>query len=118
MTFKSDRPVSFRATIEFRDDRELALCSLTVYAIADNGLLTTCMHPTRRQSVSDDACAAAAKHLEKRLSNLSTSSDTATDDEDCDENNDQKVSVSYERIRTGFCLVIFFSFFFSLSPFE
>jgi len=39
--FKSERPVSFCLTIDFSDDDALAVCSLKVYAIADNSLLTT-----------------------------------------------------------------------------
>jgi hypothetical protein len=39
--FKSEQPVSFCLTIDFSDDDALAVCSLKVYAIADDSLLTT-----------------------------------------------------------------------------
>ncbi|XP_014478927.1 PREDICTED: uncharacterized protein LOC106746645 [Dinoponera quadriceps] len=40
VTFKSDQPVSFCLTIEFRDDRATSVCRLKVHATADNNLLT------------------------------------------------------------------------------
>ncbi|KYM78570.1 Uncharacterized protein CXorf59, partial [Atta colombica] len=44
VTFKSNQPVSFCSIIEFSDDNQLAVCFLTIYATADNNLLTTYIH--------------------------------------------------------------------------
>jgi len=47
VTFKSEKPVSFCLTIDFSDDDALAVCSIKVYAIADNNLLTTYIYSLR-----------------------------------------------------------------------
>ncbi|KAG5333859.1 CFA47 protein, partial [Acromyrmex heyeri] len=50
VTFKSNQPVSFCSIIEFSDNNQLAVCFLTIYATADNNLLTTYMYPTNPKS--------------------------------------------------------------------
>ncbi|XP_077263814.1 cilia- and flagella-associated protein 47 [Temnothorax americanus] len=79
ITFKSDQPVSFCLTIEFSDDRALAACFLTVYATADNNLLTTYMYPMK--PTFDKTY---GRYLDKRVSCPSVSSDSATDEDDYD----------------------------------
>ncbi|XP_011691903.1 PREDICTED: uncharacterized protein LOC105452479 isoform X2 [Wasmannia auropunctata] len=76
VTFKSDRPVSFCLTIEFADDEHLAGCFLTVYATADNNLLTTYMHFMK--SSFDKTYAG---YSEKRVSCPSVSSDSLDEDD-------------------------------------
>ncbi|XP_011873042.1 PREDICTED: uncharacterized protein LOC105564890 [Vollenhovia emeryi] len=78
ITFKSDRPVSFCSTIEFSDDRALAACSLTVYATADNNLITTYMYKSGFDRTYD-------RCSEKCVSYPPVSSDSATDEDDYDE---------------------------------
>lgn len=77
--FKSERPVSFCLTINFSDDRALAICSLKVYAIADNSLLTTYMYSMRSYiMIHDDDV--SAKYTER--SHLSVSSDSGVEEDD------------------------------------
>ncbi|EZA58007.1 hypothetical protein X777_01388 [Ooceraea biroi] len=80
ITFKSEQPVSFCLTINFWDDRALAACSLKVYAIADNSLLTTYMYSMR--SYLDDLDDTYVKYTEKRISHLSISSDSGVEEDD------------------------------------
>lgn len=91
ITFKSDQPVSFCSTIEFRDDRALAVCYLTVYATADNTSLTTYMYPMR-SSVFDDTCATTS------VLHPSISSNGGMDDSDDYERNGQRISRTFRRV--------------------
>lgn len=80
VTFKSDQPVSFCLTIEFSDDHALAAGFLTVYATADNNLLTTHMY-----SMKSNFDKARGRYMEKRISYPSIlSADSATDEDDHD----------------------------------
>lgn len=79
ITFKSDQPVSFCLTIEFSDDQALAAGFLTVYATADNNLLTTHMY-----SMKSSFDKTRSRYLEKRISYPSILSDDATDEDDYD----------------------------------
>lgn len=79
VTFKSDQPISFCLTIEFSDDHALAAGFLTVYATADNNLLTTHMY-----SMKSNFDKARGRYLEKRISYPSVLSDSATDEDDYD----------------------------------
>ncbi|KYN08347.1 Uncharacterized protein CXorf59, partial [Cyphomyrmex costatus] len=74
ITFKSDQPVSFCSTIEFSDENRLAVCFLTVYATADNNLLTTYKYSIK--SNFDKT------YLEKHVLYPSISSDSLTDNYD------------------------------------
>ncbi|XP_036142840.1 cilia- and flagella-associated protein 47 [Monomorium pharaonis] len=78
VTFKSNQPVSFCLIIELTDDRELATCFLTVYATADNSLLTTYMYQMKFVDKT------YTKYLEKPVSCPTVSSDSATDEDDYD----------------------------------
>lgn len=62
--------MSFNLTIEFQDDLSLTTCLLTVYATADNNLLTTYMYPLRL-SMFDDPCM-AHRYLEKYVTYYSS----------------------------------------------
>lgn len=97
ITFKSDRPVSFCLTIKFSDDRELAVCFLTVYATADNNLLTTYMY-----SIKSNFDTLDARYLEKYVSYSSISSDSATDEDDYDNE-----GIPRSRKPVGFCFLTF-----------
>ncbi|KAG5334446.1 CFA47 protein, partial [Acromyrmex charruanus] len=79
VTFKSNQPVSFCSIIEFSDNNQLAVCLLTIYATADNNLLTTYMYPTNPKSNFKTY----TRYLEP-VSYPSISSDSPIDDGDCD----------------------------------
>jgi len=80
ITFKSNQPISFCLTIEFSDDHQLAACFLTVYATADNSLLTTYMY-----SVKFNFDKTYTRYLEKLVSCPSVLSDSTTDEDDYEE---------------------------------
>jgi len=77
ITFKSNQPISFCLTIEFSDDHQLAACFLTVYATADNSLLTTYMY-----SIKSNFDKTYTRYLEKLVSCPSVLSDSTTDEDD------------------------------------
>lgn len=64
--FKSDQPISFRSTIEFSIDRELAVCFLTVHATADNSLLTTYIYSMKSCIVHETD--ATIRYLKEHIS--------------------------------------------------
>lgn len=77
ITFKSDQPVSFCLTIEFSDDHALAACFLTVYATADDNLLTLYMY-----SIKSSFDKTYGRYLEKHALYPSVSLDSVTDEDD------------------------------------
>ncbi|XP_032680467.1 cilia- and flagella-associated protein 47-like [Odontomachus brunneus] len=78
VTFKSDQPVSFCSTVAFRDHHASSVCFLTVYATADNNLLTIYTYHMRSSTFGD-----ATERLEKHVSTYSMiSSNNRTDEAD------------------------------------
>lgn len=92
--FKSDQPISFCSTIKFWDNHAHAVCFLTVYATADNNLLTTYIYPMK-SSIFDEACA-TARYLEEHIS---YSLDSTTDEND---HNDEEILRTRRRVRSYF----------------
>lgn len=96
--FKSDQPISFRSTIEFSVDRELAVCFLTVYATADNSLLTTYIYSMKSCIVHETD--ATVRYLEEHIS---YPLDNTTDDGYTDE----EMFRSRGRVRSYFLTFLF-----------
>ncbi|KYN34233.1 Uncharacterized protein CXorf59 [Trachymyrmex septentrionalis] len=79
VTFKSNQPISFCLIIEFSDDNQLAMCFLTIYATADNNLLTTYMY-----SIKPSFDKTHARYLKKHVVNPPISSESLIGGGDCD----------------------------------
>ncbi|XP_060830391.1 cilia and flagella-associated protein 47-like [Bombus pascuorum] len=93
MVFKSDVSVSFRVIVEFFDSDGMAVCPVIVHATSENNLLTT--HMYIRNPIIDFQWSLS---IDKRVSRVSKTSDSFTDDEEYEVNSYKPRQMSEPRI--------------------